>query len=84
MKEKRQHKDGNKNYYFPSGGVDVSHSLVLSPESSELEFGDIQSLDFESVEFKLLFSDESIELYLFRLSVTVFLHLSNCNLISYQ
>jgi hypothetical protein len=41
----------------------------VPPESSELEFGDIQSLDFESVEFKLLFSDESIELCLFRLSL---------------
>lgn len=29
MKEKRQHKDGNKNYYFPSGGVDVSQLVAM-------------------------------------------------------
>jgi hypothetical protein len=29
MKEKRQHKDDNKNYYFPSGGVDVSQLVAM-------------------------------------------------------
>ena len=41
---------------------------MLSSDSSEQELGEMQSLDFESVEFKLL-SSESIELCLFLLSL---------------